>query len=255
MAYDEERGGSGRGEWDYPGEGAAPRRAGRPERAERSAPAGGDYRDAYYGEGGWPGRRGPGDRGLTGDLGYESGLGYGGGGSASLYRGESSWGGQAGYGGSTTHGAYDGGFYGRPEDRPGGWAPPTGAPRNPADQGYGSGGFGDTAPYGSWPGAGYGGRAPWGDRPPAPKGPSYAGRGPKNYRRSDERIHEEVCEALTRHPGLDASDLEVRVADGEVTLSGTVTDRRAKRLAEDLAEDCAGVRDVRNELRLGERRE
>ena len=236
MAYDDERGARGRGDWDYPGDAATPRRD---ERADEG------------GEGGWPGRRGPGNRGLTGDLGFEAGRGYGGGGSASLYRGESSWGGQAGYGGSTTHGAYDGGFYGRPEDRGGPWGPPTGAPRSPDDQGYGSGGFGDVAPYGRWTGApGAGGTGPWADREPGPGTPNYAGRGPKNYQRSDERIREEVCEALTRHPGLDASGMEVTVSAGEVTLRGTADDRPAKRLAEDLAEDCAGVRDVRNELRL-----
>lgn len=241
MAHDDERGGYGRGDWDYPGEGAEPRRAGEGRGGREGRPTD---------EGGWPGRRGPGDRGLTGDLGYESGHGYGGGGSASLYRGESSWGGQAGYGGSTTRGAYDGGFYGRPEDRGPGQFPPTGAPRNPADQGYGSTGYGDVPAYRHWSGLpDYGSRASWGDRAPA-DAPNYAGRGPKNYRRSDERIHEEVCEALTRHPGLDAGEVEVQVANGEVTLSGTVADRRAKRLAEDLAEDCAGVSDVRNELRL-----
>jgi osmotically-inducible protein OsmY len=35
-----------------------------------------------------------------------------------------------------------------------------------------------------------------------------------------------------------------------VTLSGSIDDRVAKRRAEDLAESCAGVRDVRNELRV-----
>jgi hypothetical protein len=73
--------------------------------------------------------------------------------------------------------------------------------------------------------------------------------GPRSYRRSDERIQEEICEALTRHPGIDASDVDIRVENGEVTLTGEVEDRRARRLAEEITEHCAGVTDVHNELR------
>jgi hypothetical protein len=80
-------------------------------------------------------------------------------------------------------------------------------------------------------------------------GPSFAGRGPKGWRRSDERIREDVCEALSMHPALDASDTQVEVHDGVVTLRGTVEDRRSKRLAADIAESIAGVIDVRSELR------
>lgn len=79
--------------------------------------------------------------------------------------------------------------------------------------------------------------------------PSYAGRGSKNYRRSDARIEEEVHELLMRHHEIDATDVDVRVADGEVTLTGEVEDRRAKRLAEEIVEQCPGVRDVHNQLR------
>ena len=77
------------------------------------------------------------------------------------------------------------------------------------------------------------------------------GRGPRGYQRSDERIHEEVCERLTRHGHIDASDIEIDVHEGEVTLTGMVTDRQAKRLAEDVAESVTGVKDVHNRLRLG----
>jgi osmotically-inducible protein OsmY len=79
---------------------------------------------------------------------------------------------------------------------------------------------------------------------------SYVGRGPKNYRRSDERIEEEINERLERDPQIDATDIEVTVKDGEVTLSGTVENRRVKRLAEDLADDVYGVKDVQNRLRM-----
>ena len=79
---------------------------------------------------------------------------------------------------------------------------------------------------------------------------SYAGRGPKDYRRSDERIREEISDRLTDDPRVDASDITVEVTSGEVTLNGTVSDRDQKRRAEDLAEAVSGVREVVNHLRV-----
>jgi osmotically-inducible protein OsmY len=71
----------------------------------------------------------------------------------------------------------------------------------------------------------------------------------RGYRRSDERIREEIYERLMDHPGIDTSDMDVTVSNGEVTLEGTVDDRWEKRLAEDLAESVSGVTDVHNRLR------
>ena len=79
---------------------------------------------------------------------------------------------------------------------------------------------------------------------------SFAGRGPRNYRRSDERIQEEINEELTRHPEIDATDVEVRVDSGTVTLSGTVDSRHAKRVAEDICDAVSGVQEVENQLRV-----
>jgi len=81
----------------------------------------------------------------------------------------------------------------------------------------------------------------------------FTGYGPKGYRRSDERINEDVCEALSQDPDLDASSIEVKVQSGQVTLSGSVEERDDKRLAEDLAEQVSGVQDVRNEIRVQRR--
>jgi osmotically-inducible protein OsmY len=78
----------------------------------------------------------------------------------------------------------------------------------------------------------------------------HSGRGPKGYQRSDERIREEICEALTRHPQIDASEIEVTCHNGEVTLKGTVENRQMKRRAEECAESCVGVEDVENQLRV-----
>lgn len=78
----------------------------------------------------------------------------------------------------------------------------------------------------------------------------HRGRGPRGYRRSDERIREDICDMLTEDPYIDASNMEVTVKDCEVTLSGTVNSREDKRRAEDLAERITGVKDVHNTLRV-----
>jgi len=78
----------------------------------------------------------------------------------------------------------------------------------------------------------------------------YFGVGPKNYKRSDERIQDEVCELLTYHSGIDASNIEVKVSGGEVTLSGEIPDRYMKRMAEDVIDEIPGVKNVNNQLRV-----
>jgi osmotically-inducible protein OsmY len=81
-------------------------------------------------------------------------------------------------------------------------------------------------------------------------GGGFAGRGPKGYQRSDERLREEVSDRLMADDQIDASDIEVQVRNGEVTLTGTVPDRWSKRGAEDCAERVMGVRDVMNQIRV-----
>jgi hypothetical protein len=85
----------------------------------------------------------------------------------------------------------------------------------------------------------------------APEDRGHRGRGPKGYRRTDERISEEVHERLTDDAWLDASHIDVTVKDGEVTLSGTVENREAKHRAEHLVENLSGVTHVQNNLRIG----
>jgi osmotically-inducible protein OsmY len=79
---------------------------------------------------------------------------------------------------------------------------------------------------------------------------NYAGKGPRGYHRSDERIKEEICDRLTEDPMIDASEVTVDVTAGEVILAGTVADRWQKRRAEDVAERVGGVRDVTNHVRV-----
>jgi hypothetical protein len=81
----------------------------------------------------------------------------------------------------------------------------------------------------------------------------HRGKGPKGYTRSDDRIREDVCDSLTDDPMLDAGEIEVEVKNGEVTLSGTVTDRLAKRHAEDMIERITGVKDVQNDIKVKDR--
>jgi len=127
-------------------------------------------------------------------------------------------------------------------DRPGhfdsgqGWSGRTsGFDREGSFGGYGRGSSG----YG----AGTATSAPW-----AGAGP-HAGRGPRGYQRSDERIREDVYECLTQHGHIDASGIEADVSGGVVTLRGTVESRQMRRLAEEAVEEISGVKDVRNELR------
>jgi osmotically-inducible protein OsmY len=78
------------------------------------------------------------------------------------------------------------------------------------------------------------------------------GKGPRNYSRSDERIKEDINDRLSDDPFVDASDIDVTVANGEVTLTGTVDHRSTKRRAEDLAEAVSGVKNVENRLRVSQ---
>lgn len=84
------------------------------------------------------------------------------------------------------------------------------------------------------------------------RGRGYRGHGPTGYTRSDERIREDACDALTDDWNVDARQVSVAVNDGEVTLDGTVPSRQQKRRAEDCVEYLSGVRHVQNNLRVQE---
>ena len=78
----------------------------------------------------------------------------------------------------------------------------------------------------------------------------YKGKGPRNYSRLDERIYDDICERLTRHPLIDASFVEVQVLNGEATLTGEVLDRRMKNMIEDVLDEVSGVKEINNNLRV-----
>jgi hypothetical protein len=134
---------------------------------------------------------------------------------------------------------------------------------------YGTAGqpFNIGSPYGTYGGPGWGssygrGAGQWETREGFDRfrggtwgafGP-HAGRGPRTYVRSDERIAEDVNDRLTEHGYIDASDIVVEVRQCEVSLIGSVDTRDQKRLAEDLTELVPGVREVHNKLKVNDRR-
>ena len=69
-------------------------------------------------------------------------------------------------------------------------------------------------------------------------------------RRPDEALTRELQEILSGDPELDASEIEVAVEGGAVTLSGTVDSGDARLLAEELVESVTGVREVHNRLKV-----
>ena len=78
----------------------------------------------------------------------------------------------------------------------------------------------------------------------------HRGKGPRNYRRADNRIQEDINDRLTDDADLDASEIDVAVQNGEVILTGTVDDRQAKRRAEDIAESVSGVTHLENRIKV-----
>jgi osmotically-inducible protein OsmY len=74
--------------------------------------------------------------------------------------------------------------------------------------------------------------------------------GPRARRKSDESLGQEIREILTADPELEATDVEVEVEGGAVTLRGAVVDSDARLLAEELVEILSGVREVHNRLRV-----
>lgn len=82
------------------------------------------------------------------------------------------------------------------------------------------------------------------------EGGPYSGVGPRGYQRSDQRIFEDVSDRLMQHGGINASDMEVKVQDGEVMLEGNVDSLWTKRAAEDTVFSVLGVQDVHNHLKV-----
>ncbi len=78
----------------------------------------------------------------------------------------------------------------------------------------------------------------------------HKGKGPKGYRRSDEKIRDEINDKLYHDSFIDASNIDVKVEDGDVVLSDTVESRGTKRRTEDLVDEVTGVKDINNNLKI-----
>jgi BON domain len=155
--------------------------------------------------------------------------------------GSQGYGAGQGYGGNHGNSGSSGGYYG------GG----SGFGGSGAERRFGREGFGQDVGFGAGLGQGYRGRDLNGPGADVRSGRGgFAGRGPKGYTRTDDRIREDVCERLSHDDDVDASEIEVSVKDGEVTLRGSVMTRSMKHDAEDLTEQVSGVKDVHNELRV-----
>ncbi|MET0536054.1 MAG: BON domain-containing protein [Steroidobacter sp.] len=234
---------------------------------------GGRYSESSYGRaregrdhygndtGGWPGREREQWRNRSAHGEYDRNANYGG-------YSSSGTGNYAGYGGSggsyrggRPEGDYDQGQrrYGRGET----WNEGGHGMRDFDEVGYGQGSsrpsggrafgnYGATNYGGTGYGEQYGRRDQWSGSSQDQQPGQHRGRGPKGYRRSDERVREEVCDCLADDDRLDASNIDVVVKEGEVQLSGTVNSRDDKRWAEILVERISGVKEVQNSLRVQE---
>jgi osmotically-inducible protein OsmY len=68
--------------------------------------------------------------------------------------------------------------------------------------------------------------------------------------RGDEPIRDEVLDALSEIAEVRDDLVDVEVEEGEVTLTGTVPDRKTQLAAEEAARGVRGVTDVESELSI-----
>lgn len=68
---------------------------------------------------------------------------------------------------------------------------------------------------------------------------------------SDEKIREDILEALNASPTVEAGDLKVSVVNGVLTLTGVVHTSAIREEAQNLAESVSGIVNIQNNIRLG----
>lgn len=77
----------------------------------------------------------------------------------------------------------------------------------------------------------------------------HRGKGPRGWKPDDARLLDQVCRRLHDDAWVDATEVDVSVEEGVVTLRGHTRSAMEKRRAEDVAWEVPGVVDVVNELR------
>ncbi|MDR0245031.1 MAG: BON domain-containing protein [Burkholderia sp.] len=80
--------------------------------------------------------------------------------------------------------------------------------------------------------------------------PASAGLSPSQRKAADRKLKRRVSTALARTKNLNVARILVRVRDGGVTLSGSVTDTTQANLAATVARGVDGVTSVSNQLRI-----
>ncbi len=96
----------------------------------------------------------------------------------------------------------------------------------------------------------YGGAPPGGGERTNAFSYDRVGRPERAYVRPDSCIREDVCECMAGDPLLDSSAIDVRVENGDVTLTGAVAEQSELQRAESVAEQVHGVKSVRNDLAI-----
>jgi osmotically-inducible protein OsmY len=76
------------------------------------------------------------------------------------------------------------------------------------------------------------------------------GQGLQGIQRSNDRIYDEAGAGILRHGHVDAGGVTVRVEHGDVTLEGTVSSHREKRMAEEDVNSLPGIQNVHNRLQV-----
>jgi len=123
----------------------------------------------------------------------------------------------------------------------------------PRGQGFGGGGWGGTEGYGGQGGYGVSqgyGQGGYGQSQGAYGQTQTGRRGPKGWQRSDDRIKDDISERLYNSTHIDSSEVTVEVSSGKVTLEGSVRDRNTKHEIENLIDQCPGVKDIENRIRV-----
>lgn len=77
----------------------------------------------------------------------------------------------------------------------------------------------------------------------------------ENATKSDECLFEEVCLMLYQNPAVDATEVEVEVREGVVTLKGFVHSRYMSWVAETSIENVEGIKDIVNLLEVKQLRQ